>query len=254
MVNNLNFKYISINNGKYDIFCKIYTSNSRIQKYIIACHGFGGDKESSAIYELAKESTKHGIDVISFDFPEHGESKLYGGDYFRVDNCISDLKSVYDYVKYELHANEINIFATSFGAYITIHAIMQNKINPSKIVLRAPAIKMHEIFKKSLIKESMNVFKNNKKTILGFEKKLVVNYEYYLDLEKNQIITNNNLPEMLIIQGSDDDIAPIKDTKEFIKINKDKFKLIEIEGADHRFKKPGEIEKVINYTVNYFYN
>ena len=53
---------------------------------------------------------------------------------------------------------------------------------------------------------------------------------------------------MYIIQGDQDDIAPIADTKEFIKEHKQNIKLFIIPGADHRMKGPGELEKAIEYS------
>ena len=53
---------------------------------------------------------------------------------------------------------------------------------------------------------------------------------------------------MYIIQGDQDDIAPILDTKEFIEQHKQNIKLFIIPGADHRMKGPGELEKAIKYS------
>ena len=50
----------------------------KIDKIIIACHGFGGDKESSAIELLAQKLIEENIMVIAFDFPAHGESTAEG--------------------------------------------------------------------------------------------------------------------------------------------------------------------------------
>lgn len=58
---------------------------------------------------------------------------------------------------------------------------------------------------------------------------------------------------MFIIQGTNDDVAPIEDTKELIALDKKNITLYEIKGADHRMKKNGELEEAINKTKEYFF-
>ena len=82
---------------KYRISFKEYLPQ-KFEEIIIACHRFGGDKESSAIELLAKAANKKNIGVIAFDFPAHGESEVEG-DFLTLDNCISDLETVEEYVK-----------------------------------------------------------------------------------------------------------------------------------------------------------
>ena len=47
-----------------------------MKEIIIACHGFAGDKESSAIEALADEMNRNNVGVICFDFPGHGKSEV----------------------------------------------------------------------------------------------------------------------------------------------------------------------------------
>ena len=70
--------------SNYKIPIKEFKPN-KVEKVIIACHGFGGDKESSAIELLAQKLIEKNIMVIAFDFPAHGESKE-NGKKFRVEN------------------------------------------------------------------------------------------------------------------------------------------------------------------------
>lgn len=239
--------------SNYKIPIKEYKPN-KVEKVIIACHGFGGDKESSAIELLAQKLVKENILVIAFDFPAHGESKASGKE-FIIENCINDLISIEEYIKKEYPQAEIGIFATSFGAYITLLKINKYKNNYFSIVLRAPAICMNEIFVNSIMREDMNNFKQRGYTILGYEKELVVTYKYYEDLINNKLfdIYNKN-EELLIIQGTKDDMAPIEDSIKFIQNKNTKGKIEKIIGADHRMKKDGELEKAINIAVDYIIN
>ena len=234
----------------YEIPIKEFKPN-KIEKAIIACHGFGSDKESSAIELLGQKLIKKGILVIAFDFPAHGESKDDGKE-FTVESCINDLISVEEYVKKEYKQVPIGIFATSFGAYITLLKLNKCENDYFSIVLRAPAICMDEVFKNSLIRESMNDFRQRGYTILGYEKQLTVTHKYYEELISNKIFDIYNKNEkLLIIQGTEDDIAPINDSIKFIKEKNTKGKIEKIIGADHRMKKGGELDRAINIATKY---
>lgn len=232
--------------------------NIKIKEYIvdnmkevfIACHGFGGDKESSAIKELAKNVNPMGIGVITFDFPAHGESDV-DGSYLTVDNCINYLQTVEQYVYNKYKKKNINIFATSFGAYIVLLKICKMKTEYNSIILRAPAINMNEIFKNSLLKEPVSLFLERGYSIMGFEKEMKISTTFLNDLENNSIMDMyKDTNDILIIQGDNDNIAPIEDTYKFVEKNK-RSKLKVLKGADHRMKKDGELDKVFNWVKEY---
>ena len=76
--------------------------------------------------------------------------------------------------------------------------------------------------------------------------------DYYKDLLNNDIINlYNKKRKILIIQGDKDNVAPIRDTIEFMEKNKPYINLKILEGADHRMKNPGELEKVIKWSIDY---
>jgi len=230
------------------LFLPDNNSNS-IKAMIIACHGFGGDKESSAIYLLAEKLNSLNIGVIAFDFPAHGESEV-SGEKFTVSECIQNIKDIERYIKEKYRDIKIGIFSTSFGAYVTLLKILQED-EFFTVVLRAPAICMDEILVNSILKESVEDYKNRQFTILGYEKSMAVYYSFYEELLNNKILDKfNKKRKMLIVQGTEDDMAPISDTIKFIEKNDDAI-LEKIIGADHRMKKEGELEKAINIAVDY---
>ena len=247
-------KEFNINSSKksYKIFCDLYLPDNRnIKKIIIACHGFGGDKKSSAIIALARSLTSFGISVITFDFPGHGMSKT-DGYYYTVENCINDIDDVEQYIKNNFENIEIGIFATSFGAYVTLLKINKSNDRYNSIILRCPAINMKKVFEDSLLKMPINEFLEKGKCILGFERKIIITKEFYEELVINDIfkIYNNN-NKILIIHGTEDTTAPIEDSIKFQRMFKNNVKLYEIKGADHRFKKLGELNKVISISTKY---
>ena len=110
---------------------------------------------------------------------------------------------------------------------------------------------MGEIYKNTLLREDIEEYKKRGYTILGFEREMKVPYSFMTELENNdifEIFEKNELPKVYIVQGDKDDIAPISDTKEFMEKHKDKVEVCIINGADHRMKGPGELEKAIEFS------
>lgn len=249
----MNIENINIDSkNHYKISSKLYLPSKDTTRFVIACHGFGGDKESSAIQYLAETIYKDNMALICFDFPGHGQSEVEA-DKLTISNCINDIETIEIYLKQRFGKDiQINIFATSFGAYITLLKIFTRNTMYNKIILRSPAIKMDKIFKDTLLREPFEEFKKNKVTSMGYERKMLITYNFYEELRSHRLLElYNNNQHILIIQGTKDDIAPINDTKEFILLDKENLELYEIPGADHRMKKDGELEKAINKTFNY---
>ena len=176
------FKIKSLNG--YNISVRTYVPTGNIKEIIIAVHGFGGDKDSSAIRLLAEKMVKENFLVICFDFPSHGDSEVEA-DKLTIDNCMNDIETIEQYIKVEFGRDiKINIFATSFGAYITLLKIIKKKTRYNKIVLRASAIKMDEILKNTLLREPFEDFKRTRVTKLGFRRIMNIPYDFYEELKK----------------------------------------------------------------------
>ena len=243
----MKIEYINLKDNNIEIPVKIFLPKNTVKKIIIACHGFGGDKESSTIKDLAEEMVLKNIAVITFDFPAHGESKLDGKE-LTIENCIYNINTVYRYSK-KFNA-PISLFATSFGAYINLINIARNNNEFQEIVLRSPAIEMAKILKEVLLKESFLKYKENGYTILGFERKMKIPYSFYEELLNNninKIYDNIEIPKMHIIQGNKDEVAMIEDTIKFVENHKNQIELNIIDNGDHRMNSPELRKKVMSY-------
>ena len=91
------------------------------------------------------------ITVIIFDFPAHGESKLDGSK-LTIKNCITNINTIYKYC--EKFNVSINLFATSFGAYLNLINIIENNNKFKEILLRSLAIERGKILKEKINKIS----------------------------------------------------------------------------------------------------
>ena len=243
--------YQKIKGEKYNIECKVWMP-SKVERMIFAIHGFAGDNESSAIASLAEKMLDDNTMTVALDLPGHGKSEV-DGDYLTLDNCFNDILTVENYYKEKYPEASIDYFATSFGAYLLLLLISKKKCLYNRIVLRCPAIAMDKIFDNAILNDSLEKKKKKGYTIVGYERELKVNYSFYKELIDNQIfdIYQTNKNKILIIHGDQDDTAPITDSIAFMKKYNTKMEIIK--GADHRFKKEGELDKVVELARN-FYN
>lgn len=217
---------------------------------ILAMHGFAGDKESGCIRLLEQEANKAGMGLIKFDWPGHGDSEA-DGDSLTLENCLSDLHTVVEYAREKYPEARLAAFATSFGGYVTLLYHYRHGDTFDHIILRSPAIRMYNIMENVIMTEE------SKKDLLrqhyffyGFERITKISEHFVNELKANDLFElYGGLPltNVSILHGSMDDIAPIQDSMEFARLHG--CSLYPVEGADHRYKKAGELEQVIGISL-----
>lgn len=216
----------------------------------IAMHGFCGDKESGCITLLEAAANKDGMGLIKFDWPAHGESADDGTN-LRLTNCLSDLETIVQYTKQKYPNAKLVAFGTSFGGYLTL---LYNSTHQDfdYTFLRSPAIQMYNVLTNTIMGEShKKALREEGYFDYGFEKMIKITNSFIDDLKQNDILqiyqnigTINNTT---IIHGTIDDLVPFSDSEEFAKNHN--IILEPVVGADHRYKKAGELDQVINITM-----
>ena len=239
-----------LNDRRYEICFDEYIPLD-VKEIVIALHGFSSDRGSSCIRMLKDKLYCYNIGVITFDWPAHGES-LVDGKKLLVNNCLKDLDFIFNYIKNKYPSIPISLFATSFGGYLGVLYMHLYNSSFKNIILRAPALKMYDILIKNIMdnytKEEMNIngsFKFGYKRIIDIYSDFLDELKKYdiFDLYNGKINLNYN-----IIHGMVDDVVPIEDSIMFAeKFGANVFK---IEGADHRFKKDGQLEQVVEIALN----
>lgn len=232
----------------YVIKVKRFEPDQKANCYILALHGFCGDMESSFIRKLGKMCTKRNIAVIAFNFPGHGSST--SDEYFSLENCRKDMLDIIRYANrsYGVSAPAA-ICGTSFGGYITL-LDLPHIPSSTDIILRTPAVNMKSSFEKFVA--DMKSFKKHGSEEMGFDRKLIVPYSFYLELEKNYILEHDFDRDMLIVHGDCDDIVLPEDMQIFCRHNPC-VKLEVVSGADHRFKGKGQLENTFRIIEDYLF-
>lgn len=240
-------KQIKINN----LSASLYIPNESAKGVVIGIHGFSGDKESSVLIELSKHLNKNGVALVTFDLPCHGEND--NSKILKLDECINSIKSIFEFTKSNFKNIPISVFATSFGGYLFLNYLSKSDEPLNKVILRAPAIYMAKVLINSFLKWR-NLSKEDLKipVNVGKEQELFIDETFLSDLHNNNLEKARPTDNFLyIIQGKKDDIVdPVQNEAFFKKLYPNKHKFIWFEDADHRFKKAGELDKIIAETMN----
>ena len=241
-------EYRTIYTDRYPISCKSYVSDAQPNGIILGVHGFAGDKESSALKTLAGAACGKGVSLCCFDFPAHGASDA-SDEMLSVKNCMADLLFIAEQCRKEHPDEKKYLFATSFGGYITL--LCSKELTDFATVLRAPAVTMPEHVLTDLLNTTPEEFKKVGTITYGFERKIRLPFSFYVELQKHKIANFVCDNPMLIIHGDNDDVVPYRDIVDFCTRHKNAT-LQTVRGADHRFKKPGELDQIIEYALSYW--
>ena len=200
-----------------------------MKKILVAIHGFGSSKSSSKIAALVPGLKERGVEVVAFDLPGHGENKTP----LRIKNCLELIKKVEDDIRAKNKDAEIYIYGSSFGAYLTLLHLIDNKREYGEVFLRVPAIDCYKCFTDAKAKEY----------IKGLDPAFIN------DLKENDVLSQaHKIKEKLnIIYGTDDKVVDNSEIYELAK--KADCKIYPIEGADHQFKNPKHLEKFVEIVL-----
>ena len=111
---------------------------------------------------------------------------------------------------------------------------------------------MPDTFRSLLSPQELRRIENGEKINKGFDRPLMVDKSFYEDLQDHRI-ADLSVPSTvpgLMIQGNLDEVVDPQDSIDFARRNS--WELHMIEGADHRYKKPGNLEDIISTTEAFF--
>ena len=245
----MTIEYREIQSDRYPIECKYYAPEGVATGIILGVHGFAGDMESSALSALAASAVEKGTALLCFNFPAHGTSYAKDSD-LTIENCKKDLLLLADICRNEHPSAEKYLFATSFGGFISL--LCSGRLADFRFVLRAPAVTMPNHLLTDMLQTTPEAFAECKVIECGFERKIMLSYDFYEELQQNCIMDQTFDFPMLIVHGDADDVVPHSDIQKFCMQNT-RAELCVIHGADHRFKKKGEIDLVINAAMKYWF-
>lgn len=247
-------KYFSINQKNMSVKCKIYCENPRaVERVVLSGHGFGGHKDNRAAEKLYNRLQKRNknIALITFNWPGHGDD---ASPQLRLEGCDRYLTAVLDYIRTELHTEEIYGSANSFGGYLFLKYIYEHGSPFVKTVLRSPAVNIYQSLRERIMNASeLEEIEKGRTALVGFDRKIRVSAEFLNDLKEADITTWDFSPfadDIFIIHGDRDEIIDCEASWMFAEENGIGFYIEE--GADHRCTDPLKMDDAIKQTVQFF--
>ena len=244
-------KFFTISNGGRNTPCILREPDTgRPRRVVLGVHGIGGCKEDKIQESIAEEMDLFGCAVLRFDFPAHGENEE---EILSLHGCVDTLLDVADYAAERYpDLKDLCIFATGFGAYVTLTALQDLIELPFqvKLVIQTPSLRMDQtvlnftrVSPVTLEAMEMVLFKTSRRSIGFF-------YSFYEECRDNPAFAAYPIP-MLILHGQYDDYVPMSDIQLLRDLN-DHSKLVIIPGASHQFLEPGAWDMVLDLTRDWF--
>lgn len=280
-----------IKTDRYAISCKYSMPVLRdrpLKGIILGIHGFSGSKESAGLHVLAKKAVPEGYGLVCFDLPAHWKSPAAPG-MLTVENAMRDILFMAGECRREFPDLPRFIFATSFGAYLTLLCCKESgrfsvtaggekgmpaasgqkgipaangendqsaaggELADYRIILRAPAVTMPQVFL-SLLNMTAEEFcaKAPLDCTNDPARPLPVYYSFYESLIRHSVFDadKETYPSMLVMHGDADEVVPPKEVRRFCG-QFPQMDLHMIPGCDHGFTAPGAYEEMCRLTMDY---
>ncbi len=190
-----------------------------------------------------------GAASLRFDFPAHGQNPETS---LTLDGCVDTLLAVAGEAKHQFpEVEDLCIFASGFGAYVTLLALEQLLELPGKIklVVQTPSVRMADTLL-AMKQVSKETFRTMGSVTFNSPRPLEVTYPFYEQLHSHVALMDHGVP-MLILQGEADDYIRMNDIRRFHTVN-ELSKLVIIPGTSHRFLEEGAWDMVLDLTRDWF--
>lgn len=222
-----------------------------IQRIVLGVHGIIGSSRDPIQESISEEMSLFGSVTLRFDFPCHGQSPMTD-EHFTLKNCMDSLITVATWARERYpDVEDLCIFATGFGAYVTLVSLYELIELPGriKLVVQTPSVMMHDTLL-AMKKISRVTFEAMGSISFGRTKPITVTYSFYKELLDHIAMAAYPIP-ILILQGEADDFIRMEDIQNFHRIN-ERSKLVIIPGTSHRFLEEGAWDMVLDLTRDWF--
>ena len=245
-------KAFLLSQGAFAIPCVLTEPDfGLIRRIVLGVHGLGGSTADAIQQSIAEEMSIFCSATLRFDFPAHGKSPLESNA-FTLKNCVDSLIAVVQFARKQYpDIEDLCIFATGFGAYVTLVSLQTLQERPGRIqlVVQTPSVRMDDTLL-AMANLSRETFWAMERYTFPITRPLTVTYRLYEELQKSSAFTAHPIP-MLILQGEEDAYIRISDIRQFHQMNENS-KLVIIPGASHRFMESGAWDMVLDLTRDWF--
>ena len=242
----------TIDRGGRKIPCILQTPEyGEPQRIVLGVHGLGGSMEDQIQAGIAEEMTLFGGASVRFDLPCHGENRTEE-NVLSLQPCLDTLVAVAEDAKKKFpQVEQLCIFATGFGAYLTLVALprLQQLPGSIRLVVQTPSVCMHATLL-AMLRISKETLRALQRYTMQAPQPFDVTYSFYEELLQNVALNTYDQP-MLILHGEADDYIHMSDIRAFRSVN-DQSQLVIIPGTSHRFLEEGAWDMVLDLTRDWF--
>jgi len=237
--------------GDLKVPCKVTVPDfGEVRRVVLGVHGMGGSMVDDIQKSISEEMDLFYSATVRFDFPGHGQSEW--DDPMVLQPCLDSLLAAAEFARESFpEVEDLCIFATGFGAYITLLCIEELMELPGtiKLVIQSPCLRMHDnlLTMKRINRETLWAMD---RVTLRSKRPVDVTYSFYEELRDNMVMTSYPLP-ILILHGELDQVIPMEDVVNFNRLN-ERAKLVIIPGTTHRFLEDGAWDMVLDLTRDWF--
>jgi len=204
----------------------------RKERVFVAVHGYMSNKEDTVIQILAETAAEKGIQVLSFDLPQHGDRKERDA-LCKVENCVADLRTVIQYAKQKWQS--IGVFACSMGAYFSLMAYEDENLTQDLFV--SPVVDMERIIRNMMRTFSITPERLQEEQVIEVATGQKMYWDDYCYVNEHPIRTWN-VPTA-ILYGAEDDLCEREKTVGFC--NQFHCQLEIVQQSGHYFHTPGQL-------------
>lgn len=244
-------KSVILSRNGLNIPCKVTVPDvGEVRRVVLGVHGMGGSMVDDIQKSIAEEMDLFYSATVRFDFPGHGESEWENPLSLRP--CLDSLMAAAEFAREAFpEVEDLCIFATGFGAYVTLLCMEELVDLPGtiKLVIQSPCLKMHEslLTMKRINRETLWAMD---RVTLRSKRPVDVTYSFYEELRESIVLTSYPIP-MLILHGELDQVIPTEDIVNLHRLN-DRSKLVVLPGTTHRFLEDGAWDMVLDLTRDWF--
>ena len=238
--------FFYLNQNGQAIPCRLTRPEGPLERLVLGVHGLAGSMDDEIQTAIAQEMSLFYAATVRFDLPGHGqnpESRL------TVSGCVDALLAVAREARRRFpQVEDLCVFATGFGAYITLLALpkLGKRV---KLVIQTPALLMHETIL-SMLQVTEQTLRAMGQYTLPTARPLTLTYEFYKELEQNIALAAYPDP-MLILYGEADPYIRPEAIRHFRRLNENA-RQVTIPGASHRFLEAGAWDMVLDLTRDWF--
>jgi alpha/beta superfamily hydrolase len=218
------------------------------RRIVLGVHGMGGSMRDEIQESITEEMELFGSVVLRFDFPGHGENEE---DVLSLQGCVDALLAVAEYAKERYpELEDLCVFATDFGAYVTLCAMQELLQLPGRVrmVLHTPVLRMEQTVL-DRVEMSQVTLEAMEWAVLQAPRPVGITYSFFEELQQNHAMAAYPIP-FLILQGECDDCVPRADIQQFHDLNQQS-KLVFIPNVGHSFRE-GALDMVLDLTRDWF--